>query len=179
MYFDTTEKVIDRRLSLNSWNYGICLATLGAAGLLANWAVTTGGLRLVILAGIAVLAGMGCLLCVFWVGQLRDLKLLNNAKFSVLAQMAPQIKFNGGEKSYEPFAREWEILTHQGAITKKGRLRIPVLKSSGAEFLLPRVFMTIFGLIVLLIATLCIVNGSALTRKVFQIPSANEQAVEK
>lgn len=29
MYFDTTEKVIDRRLSLNTWNYGICLATLG------------------------------------------------------------------------------------------------------------------------------------------------------
>jgi membrane protein implicated in regulation of membrane protease activity len=179
LYFETTEKVIDRRLSLNTWNYGICLATIGACGVLANWAVSSGGLRLVVLVGIALLSGMGALLCWFWIHQLKDLKLLNNSKFSVLEQMAPLINFANGESSYEPFRREWDILSRQGATTKRGRLRIAVLKSSGAEFLLPIVFMTIFCLIAFLVVALCFSNSTSLMKDTLVIPAGNTQELKK
>lgn len=176
MYFDTTEKVIDRRLSLNSWNYGVCLATLGASGVLANWAISGGSFRLAVLAAIALLSAMGGLLCWFWIGQLRDLKLLNGAKFAILEQMAPLVYFAGGEVSYEPFRREWEILTRQGATTHRRGLRIRVLKSSNAEFLLPTVFMVTFGIIMTLLVALCAFNGGELRKDMLTIPAAKSRA---
>ncbi len=179
LYFETTEKVIDRRLSLNTWNYGICLATIGACGALANWSISNGGLRLVVMVGIALISGMGALLCWFWVHQLRDLKLLNNSKFSVLEEMAPLLVFSNGEVSYEPFRREWAILSRQGVTTNKVRLRIAVLRSSGAEFLLPIVFMTVFAGIVLLVSALCVYNSVDLRKNTFSIPLGNTQGLTK
>ena len=176
LYFETTEKVIDRRHALNSWNYGICLATLTASGLMANWAVAASGLRLVVLAGVAVLAGMGFLLCLFWVGQIRDAKLLNNAKFAVLQDMAPLLAFPDGVRSHEPLAKEWAMLTSQGATESRAGLRIRVLKSSSAEFLLPRAFMAVFGLIVAVVLMLCVFNRGVLTKDALAFPASNVQA---
>lgn len=179
LYFETTEKVIDRRHALNSWNYGICLATLTASGLLANWAVATNGLRLIVLAGVAVLAGMGFLLCLFWVGQIRDAKLLNNAKFAVLQDMAPLLIFQDGAMSYEPLAKEWAMLKGQGATESRSGLRIQVLKSSSAEFLLPKAFMAVFGLIVAVVLALCVFNRGVLTKNALAFPASNVQAPAK
>ena len=171
LYFETTEKVIDRRVSLNTWNYGLCVAILGGFGVVANWAMTSGGLRLVVLAAIALVAGMGWLLCRFWIGQIRDLKLLNNAKFVVLNEMASRIHFPGGEVSSEPFDREWEILERQGAITHSRRWNVAVLKSSNAELLLPRMFMTMFAGIFLLVVALCFFNSETLLKDPLSIPA--------
>lgn len=179
LYFETTEKVIDRRHALNSWNYGICLATLTASGLLANWAAAASGLRLIVLAGVAVLAGMGFLLCLFWVGQIRDAKLLNNAKFAVLQEMAPLLIFPDGARSYEPLVREWAMLSNQGATEARAGLRIRVLKSSSAEFLLPRAFMAVFGLIIAVVAVLCMFNSAVLTKGAFAFPASNAQVLAK
>jgi hypothetical protein len=105
LYYESTEKVIDRRLSLNAWNYGICIAILVATGFLANWAVSKAELRLVLLAGIGLGATMGAMLCHLWRGQIMDYKKLNNAKFEVLNSMAPNVRFEAGGQSYEPFRR--------------------------------------------------------------------------
>ena len=40
LYYDSTEKVTDRRLDTNRWNYSICIAILVAIATITNWSLT-------------------------------------------------------------------------------------------------------------------------------------------
>ena len=74
LYYESTEKVTDRRLATNTWNYGLCTAIMLAVAGLAGWASSRPDFRLVMLLAILILAGMGALLCSLWTGQIRDFK---------------------------------------------------------------------------------------------------------
>ncbi len=93
LFYDSTEKVTDRRLEANRWNYSICVATLGAIATIISWSIDKPEFLIMGLATIVLLAGMASLYCTLWIGQIRDLKELNNAKFSVLNEMAPFVAF--------------------------------------------------------------------------------------
>jgi hypothetical protein len=91
LYYESTEKVTDRRLATNTWNYGLCTTIMIAIAALGSWASSRPDFRLVILLAIPVLAGMSALLCALWTGQIRDFKELNAAKFKVFNAMAPAV----------------------------------------------------------------------------------------
>ena len=59
LYYESTEKVTDRRLATNTWNYGLCTAIMLAVAGLAGWASSRPDFRLVMLLAILILAGMG------------------------------------------------------------------------------------------------------------------------
>lgn len=170
LYFETTEKVIDRRIALNAWNYGICVALLVASGLLANWLASKSELRLTLLFAIGVLSIMGMLLARLWYRQVKDLKLLNNAKFEVLEAMAPQVIFPDGRPSFEAFKKEWIILGQRGATAKRWGLRVKVLKSSGAEFALPWSFGAVFALVLTLVVAIGWSNWDQLKAGALKLP---------
>lgn len=73
-------------------------------------------LRLLAAAVDSSLAIMGIIFCTLWIGQIRDFKSLNNAKFEVLNAIAPRVAFGKEDDeriSATPFAKEWEILQRQ------------------------------------------------------------------
>lgn len=51
LYYDSTEKVTDRRLETNRWNYSICIAMLVAIAIITNWSLTNPTLTWIGLAG--------------------------------------------------------------------------------------------------------------------------------
>jgi hypothetical protein len=124
LYYESTEKVTDRRLETNRWNYSICIATLVAIAVLTRWSLTTASLLWIGFASVATLSVMAILFCALWVGQIRDFKKLNNAKFMVLNDMAPNLEFDiknpGAVVSYRPFEREWDKLSELSAL-ERGR----------------------------------------------------------
>lgn len=159
LYYESTEKVTDRRLDTNRWNYSICIATMAAIAVLIKW--TLSGFQLVWIgfAGVAVLSGMAILFCFLWVGQIRDFKKLNNAKFTVLNEMAPRIEFDpenpGAVVSFCPFEKEWNRLRSLDALDEVGRTNIIALKSSNVEYFIPRAFAALFiGILATLIVIL-------------------------
>jgi hypothetical protein len=162
LYHATTEQVTDRRLAMNRWNYSILVATLLAIGAVLTWATSRPTNALVGACGVVVLSAMAFLLCTYWIHQITDFKLLNQAKFKVLNEMAPLVIFEGPEgispaRSYRPFEREWEDLQELQAVSKvqTGRLHTLALRSSGAEYFIPRAFRVLFAGI--LVATLVFV----------------------
>jgi hypothetical protein len=172
LYYESTEKVIDRRLGLNSWNYGICIAILVAIGFLASWATTKAEFKLLSLVGVSLIAVMGFVLCAYWVRQLNDYKLLNNVKFEVLNEMAPLVNFADGGLSYEPFGKEWEKLkARKGTVRLRG-LKIPVLRSSNAELIVPRAFQLLFASVVLAAVVVFLANSQILLKRVAEMPAA-------
>jgi hypothetical protein len=162
LYYATTEQVTDRRLGMNRWNYSILVATLLAIGAVLTWATAQPTNALVGACGVIVLSAMAFLLCTYWIHQITDFKLLNQAKFKVLNEMAPLVIFDGPDgispaRSYRPFEREWEDLQELQAVSKvqTGRLHSLALRSSGAEYFIPRAFRVLFAAI--LLATLVFV----------------------
>lgn len=51
LYYDSTEKVTDRRIETNRWNYSICIAILVAIATITNWSLSTSALTWVGLSG--------------------------------------------------------------------------------------------------------------------------------
>jgi hypothetical protein len=151
LYYEATEKVTDRRLETNRWNYSICIAILVAIAVLARWSLTSPRLLWVGFAAVAVLAIMAILFCVLWVGQIRDFKKLNNAKFTVLNAMAPNVEFDpekpGVIVSYCPFEKEWNNLKELNALDELRKSNIIALKSSNIEYFIPKAFALLFGAI--------------------------------
>ena len=160
LYYESTEKVTDRRLETNRWNYSICIATLIAIAVLAKWSLTTISLLWIGFAAVAILSTMAVLFCALWVGQIRDFKKLNNAKFAVLNAMAPDLEFDpekpGTVVSYCPFEKEWAKLTELNALDEVGKANIVALKSSNIEYFIPKAFGVLFTgiFIALVIVTL-------------------------
>ena len=149
LYYESTEKVTDRRLDTNRWNYSICIAMLVAIAVLTRWSLTTVALLWIGFAAVGILSVMAVLFCSLWVGQIRDFKKLNNAKFTVLNAMAPNVEFNpekpGMVVSYCPFEREWARLTELNAVDEVRKANIIALKSSNIEYFIPKAFTVLFA----------------------------------
>jgi hypothetical protein len=169
LYYQSTEKVTDRRLALNAWNYGLCLALMGGIGLVTAWTISKPAFQLVSVVTTSAFAVMGLLLCSLWIGQIRDFKMLNNAKFEVLNAMAPKVRFPdlANSRSAEPFAKEWQILESNRSTQEISSMNIITLKASNAEFLVPRAFMTIFAGIILISIGFAGVNWKSITSAPF------------
>lgn len=148
LYYDSTEKVTDRRLDTNRWNYSICIAILVAIATITNWTLTSPVLFWVGIAADVLLSLMAILFCALWIGQIRDFKNLNNAKFTVLNEMAPKVEFDtanpGTVTSFCPFDKEWKKLTELNALQEVGHSNILALKSSNIEYFIPKAFAALF-----------------------------------
>jgi hypothetical protein len=153
LYYESTEKVTDRRLETNRWNYSICVAILVAVAAIVRWGISSAELRWVGIGAVLLLSGMAILFCELWLAQIRDFKRLNDAKFHVLNQMAPSLAFAASDShsvsSFQPFAREWEKLQEEGAVDKVRKLNLLALKSSHMEQFIPRAFQLVFATAVL------------------------------
>lgn len=158
LYYDSTEKVTDRRLDTNRWNYSICIAILVAIATITNWTLTNPVLLWVGLAADVLLSLMAILFCALWIGQIRDFKNLNNAKFNVLNEMAPKVEFDtanpGQVTSFCPFDREWKKLTELHALQEVGRSNIVALKSSNIEYFIPKAFAALFLAVLIALVSL-------------------------
>ena len=163
LFYDSTEKVTERRLALNRWNYSICTAVLLAVFATSNWVITNPNF---FAAGITIacsLSFLAILYCSLWMGQISDYKQLNNAKFEVLNQMAPRVAFSKEEgdfrTSYEPFAKEWEILKgKKEALEEVKSMNIVALNSTSIEYLVPRSIRWLFVLVIIFAIIITVLN---------------------
>ncbi|MBV9067987.1 MAG: hypothetical protein JO093_16340 [Acidobacteria bacterium] len=148
LYYESTEKVTDRRLDTNRWNYSACAAILVGLAAIVKWGVVSAELRWIGVTAVVLLCMMAVLFCQLWIAQIRDFKKLNDAKFEVLNQMAPLLDFDPSNpsrvRSYQPFEREWNRLKDEGAVNKVRKLNIIALKSSHMEQFIPRAFQLVF-----------------------------------
>jgi hypothetical protein len=148
LFYDSTEKVTDRRLSANTWNYSICTAILIAISALINWGLSKPTFLAISAVSVILLCGMAVLFCSLWIGQIRDFKALNNAKFNILNHMAPHVCF--GESGSDPrvsscpFEREWIALQEANAIQEVSGQKVIALKASNMEYLIPKAFRVLF-----------------------------------
>jgi hypothetical protein len=150
LYYESTEKVTDRRLAANTSNYGLCSAIIIAIASLNAWALPKPEFRIGSVAATLILARMGWQLCVLWDAQIRDFKALNAAKFEVLNKMAPSVRFGPSDTrvSAEPFDREWQILKSKEAAHEIRAMGMIALQSSEAELSVPVAFLRPFQLII-------------------------------
>ena len=181
LYYESTEKVTDRRLETNRWNYSICIAILIAIATITNWSLSNPALAWVGLSADALLCTMAILFCSLWIGQIRDFKNLNNAKFAVLNEMAPSVDFDienpGAVTSFCPFDKEWKKLSELHALQEVGRSNLVALKSSNIEYFIPKAFGALF--LVILLAVLVVVTThwppSSLAQQPGQPPASSSQ----
>ena len=150
LYYESTEKVTDRRLSANTWNYSICIAIFVAIAAIVKW--SAGNVFFYIgLTAVLVLCIMAILFCSLWLGQITDFKYLNNAKFKVLNDMAPLLEFDLSHPnqltSFRPFEKEWRTLEETKAAVEIGHRKIVALKSSSIEYYIPKAFRILFCLV--------------------------------
>jgi membrane glycosyltransferase len=150
LYYESTEKVTDRRLSANTWNYSICIGMIIAVAGIIKWSASS-TFFYVGLTAILVLCIMAILFCTLWLGQITDFKYLNNAKFKVLNEMAPQMEFDlehpNKMASFCPFEKEWKTLEEVKAAVEIGHRKIIALKSSSIEYFIPKAFRILFILV--------------------------------
>ena len=162
LYYDTTERVTERRIATNRWNYSICTAILTLDGALFTWAIANPNFMVVSLTGLVVISFMAALYCSLWIGQIQDFKQLNNAKFTVLNRMAAYIRFSSSDtdnrKSYCPFDKEWAILKESKAVQEMYKTNIIALNSSNIEYAIPAAFRILFILIIAAAAIIAIRN---------------------
>ena len=176
LFYESTEKVTDRRLNANRWNYSICTAILVANAGLLNWGISKPNFLIISVIGVLILSGMATLFCSLWIGQIKDFKELNNAKFKVLNKMSPHIMFsenpNDHRVSYAPFEKEWDSLQQAKAVQEVGKSNLIALKASNMEYLIPKAFRVLFVVIVISIFLFSgmnwkhIYNASALEIKI-------------
>jgi hypothetical protein len=152
LFYESAEKVTDRRNAANRWNYSICIAILGAIAAIISWSLDKPTFLMTGIVCVVLLAAMAALYCTLWVGQIRDLKELNNAKFTVINEMANFVSFGDGSNekliSYKPFEKEWDALTKAKIAEEVKSINIIALKSSNIEYLIPKAFRILFVLIV-------------------------------
>ncbi len=178
LYYESTEKVTDRRLDTNRWNYSICIAILVAVATITNWSLTNPRLLWVGLGADVLLCIMAILFCALWIGQIRDFKNLNNAKFSVLNEMAPKVDFDasnpGAITSFCPFDKEWKKLDELSALQKVGKTNLIALKSSNIENFIPKAFSALFAAILAALILMVFVNWppSSLAQKLSSAPAS-------
>jgi hypothetical protein len=151
LYYDSAEKVTDRRIANNQWNYSICVATIAAMALVWSWSANNRSFAFLSLTVVAALSSLGILFSTLWIRQIADYKSLNAAKFSILNDIAPSVAFPSSAKSEEivssnPFKREWEALQKMDALREVGSRNLIALKSSNIEFYLPKALRFLYVL---------------------------------
>ncbi|NIV93080.1 hypothetical protein GWN42_09830 [candidate division KSB1 bacterium] len=162
LFYESTEKVTDRRLLANRWNYSICLVILVAIAGLIKWTLTDDSFFFLGISATLILSVMAFLFCSLWIGQIRDFKSLNNAKFKVLNEMAPKMEFDAANPnlmvSFCPFEKEWQVLQENKAAQEISQINIVALKSSNTEFFIPKAFRILFLLLIAGIITFVLLN---------------------
>jgi predicted Co/Zn/Cd cation transporter (cation efflux family) len=63
LYYESTEKVTDRRLETNRWNYSACAAVLVGIAAIVKWGVISTELRWVGVGAVVLLCMMAVLFC--------------------------------------------------------------------------------------------------------------------
>ena len=148
LFYESAEKVTDRRHETNRWNYSVCVATLLATAVIANWSLKDRTFFWVGGIAIFMLSAMAILFCALWMRQIGDFKKLNNAKFGLLNDMAPRLEFDPDNPGkFEPFCpleKEWKRLDELNATEEMLSVRIVALKSSNIEYFIPRAFQVLF-----------------------------------
>lgn len=165
LYYESTEKVTERRLSANTWNYSICIGIILAIAGIVKWSTGTPPFFYVSLVAVFLLSIMAILFCSLWLGQIEDFKYLNDAKFKVLNDMAPRIEFDlshpGQITSFAPFQKEWSELDQAKAAVEIGQRTIVALKSSNIEYFIPQAFRVIFLILSLGVLVAIVFHWSA------------------
>lgn len=155
LFYDSAEKVTDRRISANKWNYSICVAILAAIAGIISWSLSQPSFIISGFLCVVLLSIMAALYCSLWIGQIRDLKELNNAKFSVINEMSKYVSFGDGTNenliSYEPFEKEWNVLAKSKVTEELKNIKIIAFKSSNIEYLIPRAFRLLFVLLIFIV----------------------------
>ena len=95
MYYESTERIIDRRLALNRTNISLCLLVSAGLGIILAWSYEKKDISHLALVVAAIISLLGALFCRWWVKQIVSFKDLNTAKFRVLSAMAPKVVFSG------------------------------------------------------------------------------------
>lgn len=156
LMYDSAEKVTDRRIDLNKFNYSICTAIFLAIAFLWNWSLTNTKYTFAGIFVVMLFSGMAVIFTFYWIRQIKDYKLLNSAKFKVMNAMAKEVFFKSDEKiqvsSFEPFQKEWEYLEEMQALefSENGNRGLRVLKSNNLEFFIPQAFRLVYILLFLL-----------------------------
>ncbi len=174
LLYESTEKVTDRRHSANRWNYSICTAILIASAVLFSWGLANPTFLVVAILATLLLSAMAALLCTLWIGQIGDFKELNNAKFSVLNQMAPTVAFGVPPENIESFCvfqKEWDALQQRRALQEVASHNLIALKSSNIEFLLPKALRVLFISICVGSIVFGSVNWNQLSTSTLSIPT--------
>lgn len=153
LYYESTERVTNRRLSTNKFNYSISTTLILVITYVWNWSNKNSQFSYVAFTITLAISFMAALFCSLWIGTLKDYKLLNTAKFEILNEMSQNLTF-GTEKpkviSSNPFQKEWEKLNKMNALEDVNLLNILALKSSNIEFYIPKAFRIIFIIIFLI-----------------------------
>lgn len=146
MFYETTEKVTERRIAANRWNYSVCIAVIVGISILVAWCSSRPTFFVFATVSVVVFCACGALFCAYWLREITSAKLLNGAKFAVLNDMAKAVDFGRDDLvSYEPFAKEWDlVVASEGALPVGGLQGRLALRSSGAELFTPRVFGAVF-----------------------------------
>lgn len=150
LYYESAEKVTDRRLANNQWNYSVCVATIVAIALVWSWSVNNKSFAFLSLTVVAALSGLGVLFSTLWIRQIADYKSLNAAKFSILNEIAPNVSFMSSSNSEavvssNPFKREWDALQEMNALRELSSRNLIALRSSNIEFYLPKALRLLYA----------------------------------
>jgi len=176
LFYESAEKVTDRRNAANRWNYSICIAILGANAAIISWSISKPAFLIDGVAAVIILSGMAALYSTLWIGQIRDLKELNNAKFTVLNEMACYVSFGDGNNdrvvSFKPFEREWEALRSAQIAQEARSINIVALKSTNIEYLIPKAFRALFVLIMVVVPLEAWSNHDSLSPQPISSPAS-------
>lgn len=182
LMYESTEKVTDRRLQTNRWNYTICIAVLVAIAGILKYCVENSPFFYLGLSAVIILSGMAILFCLLWIGQIRDFKSLNNAKFDIINSMAPHVEFDSGHPntitSFCSFEKEWKRLEEMKALQEAGRTNFIALKSTNIEYFIPKAFIVLFVSIILAVAIFILPNRTEYMNKTPQKASVHTQEVK-
>ena len=174
LMYESTEKVTDRRLQTNRWNYTICIAVLVAIAGILKYSVGNSPFFYLGLFTIIVLSGMAILFCSLWIGQIRDFKSLNNAKFEIINSMAPHVEFDpdhpGTITSFCSFEKEWKRLEEVKALQEASKTNFIALKSTNIEYFIPKAFIVLFVAIILAVSIFMLPNRTEYTKNATETP---------
>lgn len=165
LLYESTEKVTDRRLQTNRWNYTICIAVLMAIAAITKFSVENMTFFYLGLVAVLVLSVMAILFCCLWIGQISDFKSLNHAKFEILNQMASGVEFTpeipGVLTPFCCFEKEWKKLEEMKSLQEAGKTDIVALKSSNIEYYIPKAFVALFVVAAIIIGVFVMPNRQA------------------
>lgn len=174
LMYDSAEKVTDRRIALNKFNYSICTAIFLGIAFLWNWSLTHAEYDFAGIFMVMILSIIASIFTFYWIRQIKDYKSLNNAKFNVINGMSKNLYFPNESNevkidSYEPFIKEWEELKTLSAIQEEKRFKIVALKSSNLEYFIPNAFRLIFIAMTILSLIAVILNFGEFIESVKEI----------